>query len=141
MLDPATVTVLAGAEAAGESLARRLADYPLRHQSRDAAPPAQPLLLIGLEAEVGRYLARHGLPARPRELEADAAQATAWVWTATRAGGATLTVVAARDAAALEALARPLPHHGRQSWLVFDGPRAIVRGTWPSRPQGLVPTR
>jgi hypothetical protein len=139
MLDPATVTVLAGAESAGESLAKRLVEHPLRRQSPDTAPPTQPLLVIGLDADVRRYLARHGLPGRPRELEAATAQATAWVWTATRAGGEPITVVAARDAAALEALERPLPHYGRQSWLIFAGPKAIARGIWPSRPQQLAP--
>jgi len=137
MLDPATVTVLAGAESAGESLARRLVEHPLRRQSPDAAPPAQPLLVIGLDGDVRRYLERHGLPGRPRELEAAMAQATAWAWTATRAGGEPVTVVAARTAAALTALERPLPHHGRQSWLIFEGPKAIARGTWPSRPQQI----
>jgi len=137
MLDPATVTVLAGAETAGESLARRLAEHPLRRQSPRDPLPRQPLLVIGLEADVRRYLSRIGLPGRPPELEAGAARATAWVWTAARPGGEPVTVVMARDAAALAALERPLPHHGRQSWLVFEGPKAIARGTWPSRPQQL----
>jgi hypothetical protein len=46
-------------------------------------------------------------------------------------------VVAARDESALAALARPLPHYGRQSWLAFDGTTAIARGVWPSRPQRI----
>jgi hypothetical protein len=40
-------------------------------------------------------------------------------------------VVSARDVAALQALARPLPHYGRQSWLVFEGSKAVDRGIWP----------
>jgi hypothetical protein len=135
MLDPATVTVLAGAAATSESLARRLAEHPLRLHSVTAAPPSQPLLLVGLASEVDRYLARHGLPTRPAELAAAEAKATAWVWTAERGNGAPLTVVEARDEAALAALARPLPHYGRQSWILFDGPTALARGVWPSRPQ------
>jgi hypothetical protein len=59
------------------------------------------------------------------------------VWTATRTTGETVTIVSARDAAALAALGRPLPHYGRQSWLVFDGGAATARGTWPSRPQSI----
>jgi hypothetical protein len=39
--------------------------------------------------------------------------------------------VSARDAAALKALERGLPHYGKQSWLVFDGPRASAKGVWP----------
>jgi hypothetical protein len=99
--------------------------------------PAAPLLLVGLERDVNRYLARHGLPPRPAELAATPDRATAWVWTATRATGEPVTVVSARDAKALAALGRPLPHYGRQSWLVFEGGTATARGTWPSRPQSV----
>jgi hypothetical protein len=28
---------------------------------------------------------------------------------------------------------RPLPHYGRQSWLAFEGARAIERGVWPGQ--------
>ena len=52
------------------------------------------------------------------------------VWTARPAGGPPLAVVEARDAAALRAVARPLPHYGSQSWLVFDGGRMLARGVW-----------
>ncbi len=79
MLDPATVTVLAGAATTGESLARRLAEHPPKLHSVTAAPPSQPLLLVGLASEVDRYLARHGLPRRPAELAAASRQPTAWV--------------------------------------------------------------
>jgi hypothetical protein len=137
MLDPATVTVLAGAAATGESLARRLTEHPLQLRSATAPPPSQPLLLVGLASEVDRYLVRHGLPRRPAALTVPDAEPTAWVWTAERRGGSPLTVVEARDEAALAALARPLPHYGRQSWILFDGSTAIARGTWPSRPQRI----
>jgi hypothetical protein len=137
MLDPATVAVLAGAAATGESLARRLAEHPLELRSNTAPPPSQPLLLVGLESEVDRYLARHGLPKRPAELAQEGGKATAWIWAAERRDGAPLTVVEARDEAALAALARPLPHYGRQSWILFDGSTALARGVWPSRPQRL----
>jgi hypothetical protein len=95
------------------------------------------LLLVGLESEVDRYLARHGLPKRPAELAQEGGKATAWIWAAERRDGAPLTVVEARDEAALAALARPLPHYGRQSWILFDGSTALARGVWPSRPQRL----
>jgi len=137
MLDPTTVTVLAGADEAGAVLARRVVEHPLQLQSFEAPPPAAPLLLVGLGRDVNRYLARHGLPLRPAELSATADRATAWVWTATRATGEPVTVVSARDAKALAALGRPLPHYGRQSWLVFEGGTATARGTWPSRPQSV----
>ncbi|MDQ2105762.1 M1 family peptidase, partial [Azospirillum sp. C340-1] len=54
------------------------------------------------------------------------------VW-AFRAGNRRpVLAVAADDAAALQALLRPLPHYGRQSWLVFEGTRAADRGVWPA---------
>jgi hypothetical protein len=137
MLDPTTVTVLTGADEAGAALARRVVEHPLHLRSPEAPLPAAPLLLVGLERDVNRYLARHGLPPRPAELSATPDRATAWVWTATRATGETITVVSARDATALAALGRPLPHYGRQSWLVFEESSATARGIWPSRPQSI----
>jgi len=44
-------------------------------------------------------------------------------------------MVSVRDAPSLAALLRPLPHYGRESWLVFEGARAIERGVWPAQPQ------
>jgi len=140
MLDPATRTVLAGAAGAGEGLARRLVEHPLQLQPASAAPPPQPLLLIGLAHDVDDYLERNRLPPRPAELSRAVDTATAWVWTAERPDAAPLTVVAARNEQALAALARPLPHYGRQSWLVFNGGTALARGIWPSRPQAIALT-
>ncbi|HEY0835566.1 MAG TPA: hypothetical protein VGE72_16810, partial [Azospirillum sp.] len=53
------------------------------------------------------------------------------VWTARTARGQPALVVVAADPPSLQALLRPLPHYGRQSWLVFDGARAVDRGVWP----------
>ncbi len=60
-----------------------------------------------------------------------AATLGAGAWTARRAGGGTVLIVAARDATALRALARPLPHYGGQSYVYFDAGRARERGLWP----------
>jgi aminopeptidase N len=54
------------------------------------------------------------------------------VWTVIRDGPPPVAVVAARDVASLLALQGPLPHYGAQSWLVFDGRRALDRGVWPA---------
>jgi hypothetical protein len=43
-----------------------------------------------------------------------------------------VAVISVRDAEALRALARPLPHYGAQSFLAFQGARAIERGVWPA---------
>jgi hypothetical protein len=91
-----------------------------------------PLLAIGLAPDIDAWLAQQGLAPRPAEV---AAQGSAHAWAATRRDGQALLVVSARDAAALAALARPLPHYGRQSWIAFDGAKAVARGVWPSVPQ------
>jgi aminopeptidase N len=87
-----------------------------------------PIMIIGTHSEVAASLAAAGLPARPAELST---RGTAQVWTLLRPSGAPVAVVSANDAKALEALARPLPHYGGQSWLVFAGSKSVDRGTWP----------
>ncbi|MBP2297881.1 M1 family metallopeptidase [Azospirillum picis] len=101
----------------------------------DAAPPAgggradAPLVLVGTDAAVGRELERRRLPPVPAEL---AGRGSARVWVSRTSDGRAVLVVSAADAAALQALLRPLPHYGRQSWLVFDGAKAVDRGVWPA---------
>ena len=60
---------------------------------------------------------------------------SAQVWTVRAGDGRTVVLVSVRDAPSLAALLRPLPHYGRESWLVFEGARAIERGVWPAQPQ------
>ena len=96
----------------------------------------QPVLLVGLHPDIDRALAEFGLPPRPRRL---ADRGSAQVWTVRRgAVDPPLAVVSARDAAALLALRRPLPHYGAQSYLAFEGSRAIERGIWAA-PGRLIP--
>ncbi|MFH1602405.1 MAG: M1 family peptidase, partial [Pseudomonadota bacterium] len=71
----------------------------------------------------------------PRPLKLAAARGSAQVWTVRAKDGRIAVVVSVLDAAARRALARPLPHYGRQSYLVFEGARVIERGTWPTQPQ------
>jgi hypothetical protein len=134
MLDPATRTLpLSGdpeVDAVAVQLAGRLLDHGVRVTSADRSLPDAPLLVIGTTAQVDAFLARHGLPARP---EAVAGQGTARVWTARGPSGKPLAVVSGDTTEALRHLLGPLPHYGRQSYLVFEGPRARLRGTWPSR--------
>ena len=128
MLDPSTALVVASQDVAVRDAARGLAARLL-----DAAPQpaagAQPLLVIGLEQDVDRLLAERLLPPRPDTLKGTG---SAQVWASRQVSGKTLVVVSARDADSLSALQRPLPHYGRQSWLVFDGAKAIDRGVWPA---------
>jgi len=115
---------------AAEHLADRLFESPVRRVAL-ADTGNGPLLIVGLHAEIDAALARLGLPPRPAEV---ASRGSAQVWAIPRAPGDTpIAVVSVRDAAALDALARPLPHYGSQSWLAFDGRRALVRGVWPLR--------
>jgi len=120
--------------AAAENLAQRLFESPVRRvEPADAG--TSPLLLLGLPADIDAALVRLGLPPRPSDV---AGRGSAQVWTIPRAPGDTpVAVVSARDAASLHALAQPLPHYGSQSWLAFDGRRALARGVWPLRAQGL----
>ena len=93
-----------------------------------ALPVRGPVLILGLERSVDAWLAANGLPARPFP-----ARGSAQVWAGRDKNDRPYAVVSARDAAALTALQRGLPHYGRQSWLVFDGARAAEKGIWPPR--------
>jgi hypothetical protein len=117
-------------QAAAAALAKRFCEIPPQVLSRDALNRgADPALLAGLHAEVDAVLAHAGLPPRPAGL---AGRGSAQVWTIERADGRPVAVVSARDADALRALMGPLPHYGAQSWLAFDGRRAVERGVWPA---------
>ncbi len=117
----------AGVQAASQQLAARL----LERSGGTGGPPA--VLVVGLHADVDAWLADAGLPPRPANLAAG--RGSAQVWTLRTGEGRVIALVSARDAPALAALSRPLPHYGRESWLAFDGARAIERGVWPFVPQ------
>jgi hypothetical protein len=134
MLDPDAVAVVPSQDpalrAAAQSLAARLLDRTPHMQSSIGQVDA-PLLLIATRQEVDAFLERNRLPQRPPEATA---KGSAQVWAARQPNGKALAVVCVDDAQALAALQRPLPHYGRQSWLVFQGAQAIERGVWPSQP-------
>ena len=117
-----------GVVEAADALARRLFERPpARGDATALGGGNEPVLLVGTHDAVSRALQGAGLPAAA---EAMPPGGDVRVWTARPAGGPPLAVVAARDAAALHAVARPLPHYGSQSWLVFDGGRVLARGVW-----------
>jgi aminopeptidase N len=119
-----------------QALGKRLFESPTRSiPLEDLNGGTGPALLAGLHADVDSALAKAGLPPRPAQLSG---RGTAQVWTIRRDNGAPVAVVSARDADALRSLLRPLPHYGSQSWLVFEGSRAIEKGVWPA-PGRLVP--
>ncbi len=139
---PRTALLLADAgqdwQAAGERLAGRVLDSgPLNVRTSERPPEGTALLIMGSHAGVAGLLKRLGLPGKPPELRN---RGSAQVWAGHDAGGRPYAVVSADDPAALAALARPLPHYGRQSWLSFEGARALDKGIWPARSERLAVT-
>ncbi len=134
MVNEATVTVLLPEEGETREIAATLATRLQRRQLKLILPtnnlPVAPILVIGLQAEIDAWLEARGLPVRPEIVENNG---SAQAWTLNSPNGATVAIVSAEDANALHAMIRPLPHYGRQSYIVFDGARAIDRGAWPMR--------
>jgi hypothetical protein len=130
--DAGAVTVIAAPDDAGRAAAREIAARLLEREPEPVAAgaslPPRPALVVGATTEVSALLAQTGEPAPPASL---AGRGTARAWAAWRPGGIPLVVVAGDDAAALRAVAGPLPHYGGQSFVVFDGARAVDRGLWP----------
>ncbi len=132
-LNPATVVSIAGAESGFADGARQLVERLLDNKAQFLKPgqmPAaeRPLLLIVRSDAASEQLARLQLniPEDLPTVEHDAA-----AWTTRLSNNTPVLVVSADSSAALEALLRPLPHYGRQSYVLFDGGRAQRRGLWP----------
>jgi aminopeptidase N len=120
---------------AAETLCRALLEYPAR-QAGTLPADAAVAILVGTPARIEPALARYRLGPRP---EAVKGRGTAQAWTV-RQDDQTVLVISARDAGALAALARALPHLGGQSWAVFEGPRLVARGVWKAE-AASVPVR
>ncbi len=126
--------VEAAQRTAAHELAARLFDHrPLAHDAA-RAPGAAPLLVVGTDEAIAAWLARHDLPAAPPEV---AGRGDVRLWTLRLPSGAPAALVAVGDAEALRSALRPLPHYGRQSWLVIEAGRALERGIWPTQPAQL----
>lgn len=136
MVNPVTETILLPDQGEVRQIAETLASKLQQRTPRIVASSQQlspaPTLVIGLQPEIDAWLAARHLPARP---EVVSHKGTAQAWTLARAGGASLAIVSAQDAASLEALIRPLPHYGRQSYITFENRQAVERGIWPMRVQ------
>jgi hypothetical protein len=134
MVDRTAATVLLPESGDAQSAAGTLAEKLQRRTQilvpEKETPPAVPVLVIGLEEQVDTWLARHRLPARPDIVRG---KGSAQAWTVSRPDGVTLAVISARDIESLAALTRPLPHYGRQSYVIFNGSKVIGRGAWPTR--------
>ncbi|MGI9499470.1 MAG: M1 family metallopeptidase [Geminicoccaceae bacterium] len=135
-----TLTVVAangsdGAAKVAEKLAARTLDTGLRLANGDEeAIRTSPLMLVGLADHMGPLLSDAGIEPAPEALKG---RGTARGWVAARSDAPPALVVEADDEAALSALLRPLPHYGRQSFLVFDGRKVIEKGVWPTGDNAL----
>lgn len=110
-------------------LVRRLAEVGTRiSKSKEPENTKEPMILIGAREDLLRF-AKENLSG-PVPEAADGA--TAFVWVDRTTSGDPVILVAADSTDALAALSRPLPHYGRQSYVVFSGRKAIDRGVWPS---------
>lgn len=134
MVNPATALVTLGGTAgyaqAASALASKLLDAAPSTRAPTAPLDGTPTLVVGTAAQVDGYRRRNGLAAPPEPV---ARASGPRVWTE-RIRSATVLFVVAEDAATLATLARPLPHYGAQSWLVFEGGRAVGRGVWAPQP-------
>jgi len=117
------------AQAARALLGRFLDEAP-DFANAATVPGREPLVVIGTPDDIARYRAAAGLGEVPDPVALSTGHA---VWTE-RVGGFTTVFISARDASGLASLSRPLPHYGKQSWLVFDGGKATGRGVWAPRP-------
>lgn len=131
-LNPASVVLIAGAEPGFVDGARQLVERLLDNKPQFLQPgqmpkPLQPLLLIVRSDEAIEQLARLQIkiPEDLPTLEHDAA-----AWTTRLSDNTPVLVVRADSSAALQALLRPLPHYGGQSYVLFSGGRAHSRGLW-----------
>ncbi len=136
MVNQSTATILLPEEGMLFNIAETLATR-LQYRKPKIVPAthgllAVPTLVIGLQKQVDNWLATNSLSTRP-EIVTDTGSAQAW--TLSRPDGITVAIVSAQDIASLEALIRPLPHYGRESYIVFEGPRAIKKGAWAMQEQ------
>ena len=118
----------AQAAAAARALAARLLERAPPVTERAAGLPDGAVLLVGTDAAVDAVLKHQSGIAPPARI---AGRGTARAWAARRPGKGVLVAVSGRDAAALEDVSGALPHYGSESFVVFDGRRAIDRGVWP----------
>jgi hypothetical protein len=113
------------------SLASKVLDAEPEILSANGKRDPAALLVMGTGPAVDAWLARQGLPPKPHDI---ANPGSAQVWAGRDALARPYAVVSARDAEALKALERGLPHYGRQSWIIFEGSRATAKGAWPAQP-------
>ncbi|MCP5242503.1 MAG: M1 family peptidase [Burkholderiales bacterium] len=136
MVNPTTATMILPDDDETRQIAVTLAEK-LQRRTPQLVPANQPIptvptLVIGLQHEIDAWLDAKELPTKPDEVNG---KGSAQAWTLTTPQGTSLAIVSAQDTTSLEALIRPLPHYGRQSYIVFDGRHAVEKGVWPAQVQ------
>ena len=99
----------------------------------EQAPTDGPVLVIGKAEAISSFMHQIGSLRIPEQVKLG----TAAAWVTRSAGGHPILFIRAADVEALEGLIRPLPHYGRQSYVVFDGRQAIRKGIWPTESNPL----
>jgi len=115
-------------EVAGE-VAASFFERKARVVDASVAFPRGSVLVVGTTGAVEALLAREGLPLPPQRV---GDHGTARAWAAKRNARDTLGVVSAKDLSALRAIARPLPHYGSESFVIFEGRTVTDRGLLPA---------
>lgn len=138
-LDPRSETLIVGHGAALQAqawaLSARLLGPNAPFKNAGAAPlPAAPLLVIGTEPEISRFIETRGIPPLPPRY---GKKGTAWVWATRTLAGHPIVIVRARTASDLSKIVRAVPHYRRRGYIVFDGARAVESGNWPIKPGAL----
>jgi aminopeptidase N len=113
--------------AAKTLIARLFAESQVVSGLDPQAPVSGPTVVIGGRQQIADYLERIHENDLPAEVEAG----TAAAWVTRVAGGHTVLLLHADNAEAVKKILRPLPHYGRQSYIIFAGRRVVQKGTWP----------
>ena len=132
-LNPSTVVLIDSDQPEfvknAKTLAARLLDTAPRFlEPGQSRGPAQTLLLITTTDRLDGQL--EGLQLQLPEDLPDIEHGAA-VWTARLANSTPVLVISATSNEELQAILRPLPHYGGQSFVLFDGGKARSRGLWP----------
>ncbi len=127
--DPEAATILAGGDGEMAQVAAQLAEAFFGRSPRFVTTreidPKRALLIVGTPAAVGDLRKALGLLQAP----SPPATGTSRVWALERPSGPAIAI-AEGEPAALRQIVGPLPHYGAQSFVVFDGRRAVDKGLW-----------
>jgi len=137
-LDGGAAVVVAGDDTELAAVAEVMAAHLLGRKAKIRPETAltslldgQGIVLIGLDGTIEEILVGNGISIP----DFASVEGTARAWATQLTNGQAVLVIAANDRAALEAIIRPLPHYGSHSYVVFDGRRAINKGTLPPAPE------